>query len=114
MPGHRSSIVSRRGAAGRLLAMGMGGLFAASMLSTPAAAADAIEVGSVAALTGYLAAYDANFLNGLKLGVATVNKTGGANGSQLNLRILDGASNATTGATATNQLLNQYNVSAML
>src|SRR4051794_18982051 len=67
-----------------------------------------IEVGSIAALTGYLATYDGNFLNGLKLGVKTVNEAGGAGGHQLNLHILDGASNATTGVTGVNQLLNQY------
>ena len=79
-----------------------------------AQAKDPIEVGSVAALTGYLAAYDANFLNGLKLAVSVINKNGGADGHPINLHILDGASNATTGATATNQLLNQYNVVGML
>lgn len=91
------------------------GLLAAGLLGPqPASAKDPIEVGSVAALTGYLAAYDANFLNGLKLAVSVINKNGGADGHPINLRIVDGASNATTGATATNQLLNQYNVTAML
>jgi branched-chain amino acid transport system substrate-binding protein len=73
-----------------------------------------IEVGSIAALTGYLATYDGNFLNGLKLGVKTVNEAGGAGGHQLNLHILDGASNATTGVTGVNQLLNQYGVAILL
>ena len=68
----------------------------------------------MAALTGYLAAYDGEFLNGLKLAVKVINGKGGADGHPLNLHILDGASNATTGATVTNQLLNQYNVSIML
>ena len=79
-----------------------------------ALAKDAIEVGAVAALTGYLAGYDANFLNGLKLAVDVINKAGGADGHPINLHILDGASSATTGTTATNQLLNQYSVTAML
>jgi len=73
-----------------------------------------IEVGSIAALTGYLATYDGNFLNGLKLGVKTVNDAGGAGGHKLNLHILDGASNATTGVTGVNQLLNQYGVAVLL
>jgi branched-chain amino acid transport system substrate-binding protein len=91
-------------------------LLAAGALLSPhaAAAKDAIEIGSVAALTGYLAAYDANFLNGLKLAVDVIDKAGGADGHTLNLHVLDGASNATTGATATNQLLNQYSVAVML
>jgi branched-chain amino acid transport system substrate-binding protein len=91
-----------------LLAIGL-------VLAAPATkAADAIDIGSVAALTGYLAAYDANFINGLKLGVDVINKSGGVSGHTLTLHLLDGASSATTGATATNQLLNQYNVSIML
>ena len=95
-------------------------LGSASMLSaglaTPrvASAKDAIDVGAVAALTGYLAGYDANFLNGLKLAVSVINKAGGADGHEINLHIHDGASSATTGTTATNQLLNQYSVTAML
>jgi branched-chain amino acid transport system substrate-binding protein len=79
-----------------------------------AAAKDAIEVGSVAALSGYLANYDGEFLNGLKLAVKVVNEQGGADGHPINLHILDGASNATTGVTVTNQLLNQYGVTVML
>lgn len=73
-----------------------------------------IEVGTVAALTGYLANYDGEFINGLKLGVKVANERGGADGHPINLRIVDGASNATNGVTVTNQLLNQYNVSIML
>ena len=90
-------------------------VLAASLVSPQAASAkDPIEVGSVAALTGYLAGYDGEFLNGLKLAVKVINDEGGADGHQLDLHILDGASSATTGATATNQLLNQYNVGVML
>jgi branched-chain amino acid transport system substrate-binding protein len=79
-----------------------------------AKAADPIEIGTVAALTGYLATYDGNFLNGLKLAVQVINDAGGTEGHQLNLHILDGASNATTGVTDVNQLLNQYGVTVML
>jgi branched-chain amino acid transport system substrate-binding protein len=105
----------RRNITRRRFAAGSAGAVAAAVAAPHVArAADAIEVGSVAALTGYLAGYDANFLNGLKLGVAVLNKAGGAGGHPINLRILDGASTATTGTTATNQLLNQYNVTAML
>lgn len=77
-------------------------------------ARETIEVGAVAALTGYLAGYDAHFINGLKLAVSKINAAGGADGHPINLRVVDGASTATTGTTATNQLLNQYNVVAML
>ncbi len=100
---------------GRNLIAGALGLLVASVTGPQAASAkDPIEVGSVAALTGYLAAYDAEFLNGLKLAVKVINANGGADGHPLNLHILDGASNATSGATVTNQLLNQYSVAVML
>jgi len=96
-------------------AAGVAGSFAAiGLLPQAASAKDAIDVGSVAALSGYLAGYDANFLNGLKLAVNVINRSGGADGHPIRLHILDGASNATTGVTVTNQLLNQYDVSAML
>ncbi|MFI5012308.1 MAG: ABC transporter substrate-binding protein [Hyphomicrobiales bacterium] len=77
-------------------------------------AKEPIEVGTVAALSGYLANYDGEFLNGLKLAVKLVNEAGGADGHMIDLHILDNASNATTGVTVTNQLINQYNVSVML
>ena len=95
------------------LALGAAVAFGAA-LPREAAAKDAIEVGSVAALSGYLANYDGEFLNGLKLAVKVVNEQGGADGHPINLHILDGASNATTGVTVTNQLLNQYGVTVML
>jgi branched-chain amino acid transport system substrate-binding protein len=98
--------ITRRG-----LALGTAGALAAPRL---AFAKDAIEVGAVAALTGYLAGYDANFINGLKLAVSKINASGGADGHPISLRLVDGASSATTGTTATNQLLNQYGVVAML
>ncbi len=85
-----------------------------ALLPATAAAKDAIQVGTVAAMTGYLATYDGNFMNGLKLAVKLINDAGGADGHQLDLHILDGASNATTGVTDVNQLLNQYGVTVML
>jgi len=108
-PGRRGAITRRR------FAVGSAGLLAGgATLPHSAFAKDAIEVGTVAALTGYLAGYDAHFISGLKLAVSRINATGGADGHAINLRVLDGASSATTGTTATNQLLNQYNVVAML
>lgn len=98
----------------RRFAIGSAGLLAAGMTTRAATAKEPIEVGSVAALTGYLAGYDANFINGLKLAISRINAAGGADGHPINLRLLDGASSATTGSTAVNQLLNQYNVVAML
>jgi branched-chain amino acid transport system substrate-binding protein len=79
-----------------------------------AAAKDPVQVGVAAGLTGYLAAFDGQFVTGAKLGATHVNDAGGADGHTLELHVLDDASNATTGVTDTNQLLNQYNVSVML
>ena len=82
--------------------------------SRGAAAEDSIEVGVAAALTGYLASYDGQFIDGVKLGVEQANAKGGIDNHKINLHVLDDASNATTGVTDTNQLLNQFGVSAML
>jgi ABC-type branched-subunit amino acid transport system substrate-binding protein len=79
-----------------------------------AVAKEPIEVGMAAALTGYLASYDGQFIDGVKLGVAHANAAGGIDGHKIDLHILDDASNATTGVTDTNQLLNQFNVSVMM
>jgi branched-chain amino acid transport system substrate-binding protein len=83
-------------------------------MPAPSQAKEPIEVGTVAALSGYLANYDGEFLNGLKLAVKALNENGGADGHMINLHILDNGSNATTGVTVTNQLINQYNVTVLL
>ena len=91
-----------RGRKACLLLMTMAfGAFATSTAFAQANKAP-IEVGSVAALTGYLAGYDGEFLNGLKLAVKVANANGGADGHPLSLHIADGASNATNGVTVTN------------
>jgi branched-chain amino acid transport system substrate-binding protein len=89
-------------------------LAALAGVSRGAAAKDPIEVGVAGALTGYLASYDGQFIDGVKLGVEQVNAKGGIDGHKINLHVLDDASNATTGVTVTNQLLNQFGVSVML
>jgi branched-chain amino acid transport system substrate-binding protein len=80
----------------------------------PAVAKDPVPVGMAVALTGYLANFDGQFLAGAKLSAARVNDAGGADGHKLELHVLDNGSNATTGVTVTNQLLNQYDVTVML
>src|SRR5262245_3205011 len=102
-------ITSGRKSSPCLIALVLGAIVATSAFGQTKKAP--IEVGAVAALTGYLAGYDAEFLNGLKLAVKVANEKGGADGHPISLRIADGASNATTGVTVTNQLLNQFNVS---
>lgn len=78
------------------------------------AAKEPIEIGMAVAMTGYLANYDSQFVEGVKLAAKQANDHGGIDGHALELHPLDDASNSTTGVTITNQLLNQYNVSVML
>ena len=98
---------ARRGAIPAIVA-------ALALTSGKSFAKDPIEVGMAAALTGYLASYDGQFIDGVKLGVDHANAAGGIDGHKIELHILDDASNATTGVTVTNQALNQFNVSVML
>lgn len=93
----------------------MVGVVAGLCLAAPVAQAkEPIEIGLDVALTGFLANFDGQFITGVKLATQVINKAGGADGHQLDLHILDDASNATAGMTAANQLLNQFNVAAMI
>lgn len=83
-------------------------------LSGPALAEEPISVGMAVALTGFLANPDAQVIDGVKLAVEQINATGGIHGRPIDLHILDDASNATTGVTVTNQLINQYDIAAMI
>lgn len=79
-----------------------------------AAAAEPVEVGMAVALTGFLANPDGQVIDGVKLAIGQLNAAGGIDGHPIDLHILDDASNATTGVTVTNQLLNQYKITAMV
>ncbi len=100
----------------RLASAAAAAVIAAALVGVPGAAAakDPIEIGMAVALTGYLASYDGQFIDGVKLAAQQANAAGGIDGHKLDLHILDDASNATTGVTDTNQLLNQFNVAVML
>ncbi len=103
-----------RGRVGRAV-MPLGTVIALSLaLGAPAFAQESIHVGMAVALTGYLASYDGQFIDGAKLAAEHANAAGGIGGHKIDLHILDDASNATTGVTVTNQLLNQFNISVML
>jgi branched-chain amino acid transport system substrate-binding protein len=103
----RSNAITRRQSCALITA-------ALAGLATRARAADPIEIGMAVALTGYLAAVDRQFVDGVKLATKMVNDGGGVNGQPLSLRIMDNASNATTGVTVTNQLLKQHDIKLML
>jgi branched-chain amino acid transport system substrate-binding protein len=101
----------RKGWSAAAIAVGLGAL---SLTSGGAFAKDPIEIGMAVALTGYLASYDGQFIDGVKLRTEQANASGGIDGHKINRHVLDNASNATMGVTVTNQLLNQFNVSVML
>ena len=93
------------------------GLATAGLLLAASGAAfakDPIEIGMAVALTGYLASFDGQLVEGVKLASKRLNAAGGVDGHPLNFHFLDNASNATTGVTVTNQLLNQYSVSVLI
>lgn len=92
-----------------IAALVLGGLVAAA----PAYAASAIDIGMPMALTGYLATFDGHAVDGAKLAAKLLNAQGGAGGHPLVLHILDDTSNATTGVTVVNELINRYNVAAI-
>lgn len=78
-----------------------------------AQAATAIDIGMPMALTGYLAAFDGHATDGAKLAAKLLNEQGGAGGHPIELHVLDNTSNATTGVTIVNELINKYNVAAI-
>ena len=78
-----------------------------------AQAATALDIGMPMALTGYLASFDGHAVDGAKLAAKVLNEKGGAGGHPIVLHILDNTSNATTGVTVVNELINKYNVGAI-
>jgi branched-chain amino acid transport system substrate-binding protein len=73
-----------------------------------------VEIGVAAGITGYLAAVDGPTSEGIQLAANTLNASGGVDGHQLNVHVVDMASVAATGVTAVNQLLNQYNANVIM
>src|SRR5277367_3587660 len=104
-------MMNRRSLVSRWAALGAACVLLAAPLSAGAAGKAPIDVGMAVALTGFLAANDGPFVDGVKLAAKVLNDAGGIDGHEVRLHVLDDASNATTGVTATNQLLNGFNVS---
>jgi branched-chain amino acid transport system substrate-binding protein len=73
-----------------------------------------IKIGVAVGKTGYLAAVDTPFGNGVKLAADYLNKHGGVKGRKLKVTTLDMASNAAKAVPVTNQLINQYKVGVIL
>lgn len=102
------------GIVGRIKFGLMAGTAAIAASAGQAQAKEPIEIGMAVALTGYLASFDGQLVDGVKLMADKLNAEGGIDGHKIDIHVLDDASNATAGVTDTNQLLNQYNVSVMI
>jgi branched-chain amino acid transport system substrate-binding protein len=74
-----------------------------------------VKIGVVAGLTGYLSASsDVPFVEGVEQAAKTIDEEGGAAGHQINLSVVDDASNAGTGVTAANKLVAQEGVGVLM
>jgi branched-chain amino acid transport system substrate-binding protein len=73
-----------------------------------------IKIGMAVGLTGYLSGTDTPFSEGARLAVDWLNQHGGIAGHPVQLYVRDMASNAASGVTVTNQLLNQNGVDVLV
>lgn len=75
---------------------------------------DTVHIGLAVGKTGYLAAVDTPFGNGVTLAADYLNKNGGINGKKIEVTTLDMQSNAAKAVPVTNQLINQYRVGVII
>lgn len=73
-----------------------------------------IQLGAVLSLTGPGGVYGPQSKNGMMLAVDQINKSGGINGAQINLTVLDDTSDKATSAAKAQTLIQQNNVLALL
>ncbi len=111
-------LTAKRGALGASLALA-GAMVLAGCGTTGGGTAGAsskppIKIGVAVGETGYLSSKDIPFSEGAQLAVQAINKAGGVDGHLLKLYVVNMDSSATTGVTATNQLLTQDGVDVML
>lgn len=97
-------------AAGLLLGAALAGCGSSS---TPAGV-ETLHIGLAVGKTGYLAAVDTPFGNGVTLAADYLNKNGGVNGKKIEVTTLDMQSNAAKAVPVTNQLINQYKVGVLI
>jgi len=87
----------------------------ASPEAGPTGSGDPIKIGVDAALTGYLSASsDIPFVEGVKLAVQSINDAGGVLGRQLDVSVVDDASDAGTGVSAATKLITQDRVDVLM
>ena len=73
-----------------------------------------IQLGAVLSLTGPGGVYGPQSKNGMMLAVDEINKSGGINGAQINLTVLDDTSDKATSAAKAQTLIQQNQVMALL
>lgn len=73
-----------------------------------------IQLGAVLSLTGPGGVYGPQSKNGMQLAVDQINKSGGINGAQISLTVLDDTSDKATSAAKAQTLIEQNNVLALL
>ena len=73
-----------------------------------------VKIGLAIGKTGYLAAVDTPFGNGVQLAADYLNKTGGMGGKKVEVVPLDMQSNAAKAVPVTNQLINQQRVGVII
>ncbi len=82
--------------------------------SEPKGDANEIRIGASMELTGGVAAYGQQTLNGIKLAVKQANDAGGINGKKINLIVADNKSEASEATNSVTKLINQDKVIAVL
>ncbi len=99
---------------GGLLAVGMLGLLAAGCGSSPAADSKEIKIGGNFELTGGVANFGKQTVNGIQLAFKEVNAAGGVLGKQITLVQADNKSEPSEATNAITKLINQDKVVAVL
>jgi branched-chain amino acid transport system substrate-binding protein len=91
-----------------------GGATATTAGSNSSYAGKTISIGAVFSITGAGAVYGPQQKNAVNLAVDTINNSGGVNGAQLKVTVVDDGSDKTQAAQQTQQLIQGGNVDALL
>lgn len=83
-------------------------------LSLPALANEPIKVGLITPLTGEVSSYGQSVRDAVVLGIDQLNSTGGVNGSQLELIVMDDKGDPTEAANAARRLIDRDQVSIIV
>lgn len=97
-----------------LVAAGCGSSESDESATTGGSDASPLSIGMAIGQTGYLAAVDTPFGQGVELAVEELNKAGGLLGQEIKITKVDMASNAAQATTLTNKLINQDRVGVLV